>query len=191
MNVIHHNGILHNDSSKDNTMLHFLPDKLNVRLGWNWMHVCRNPSLGLATKAKACKDVGQEACERVWGWRVTLPNELPFWELEFRWTPEPSESDCNGQNTLHQRVLYIIEKILKFKCLKWACMTHLDICNTSYGKKKRWESNWQFDSWPRNVKNWPDLRVCKRCETHCWKALDESYNFASDLISIKGLNTKL
>jgi hypothetical protein len=25
-------------------------------------------------------------------------------------------------------------------------MTHLDICNTSYGKKKGRESNWQFDS---------------------------------------------
>jgi hypothetical protein len=26
-----------------------------------------------------------------------------------------------------------------------ACMGHLDICNTRYGKKKGWESNWQFD----------------------------------------------
>jgi serine/threonine protein kinase len=30
MNVIHHCGILHNDLSKDNIMLHFSPDKLNV-----------------------------------------------------------------------------------------------------------------------------------------------------------------
>ncbi len=30
MNVIHHSGILHNDLSKDNIMLHFLIDKLNV-----------------------------------------------------------------------------------------------------------------------------------------------------------------
>jgi hypothetical protein len=27
-------------------------------------------------------------------------------------------------------------------------MGHLNICNTSYGKKKGWESNWQFDSRP-------------------------------------------
>jgi hypothetical protein len=30
-----------------------------------------------------------------------------------------------------------------------ACMTHLDIYSTSYGKKKGWESNWQFDSQPQ------------------------------------------
>jgi hypothetical protein len=40
---------------------------------------------------------------------------------------------------------------LKCKCLKWAHMTRLDICNTSYGKKKGWESNWQFDSQPQKV----------------------------------------
>jgi hypothetical protein len=31
---------------------------------------------------------------------------------------------------------HTIRKLLKFRCLKWACMTHLDIYNTSYGKKK-------------------------------------------------------
>jgi hypothetical protein len=34
---------------------------------------------------------------------------------------------------------------LKCKCLKWACMTHLDIWNTSYGQKKNRESNCQFE----------------------------------------------
>jgi hypothetical protein len=87
-----------------------------------------------------CKGAGQEECERVWKWRLTLPNELPFWELESQWTLEPLKSNCKGQNTSHWRVLYIIEKLLKFRCLKWACMTHLDIYNTSYGKKKGQES---------------------------------------------------
>jgi hypothetical protein len=107
---------------------------------------CRNLSLGLMTKAKACKGAGQEKCERVWGWRLTLPSELPFWELESQWTPEPLESDYRGQNTLHWRVLYIIKKLLKCRGLKWSRMNHLDIYNTSYGKKKGRESNWQFDS---------------------------------------------
>jgi hypothetical protein len=73
----------------------------------------------------------------MWGWRLTLPNELPFWELESRWTPKPSKSNCRRQNTLHWRILYIIGKLLKCRCLKWAHMTHLDIYNTSYGKKER------------------------------------------------------
>jgi hypothetical protein len=40
------------------------------------------------------------------------------------------------KNTSHWGVFYIIGKQLKFRCPKWACMTHFDICNTSHGKKK-------------------------------------------------------
>ncbi len=148
-------------------------------------------ALGSRPRQKAYKGVGQEECERVWGWRLTLPSELPFWELESRWTPEPSESDCRGQKTLHWRVIYIIGKILKCRCLKWACMTHLDICNTNYGKKKGLELNCQFDSQPQNVGNRPDFRACRWHATHCWKNLNESYDFALDLVPIGGLNTKL
>jgi hypothetical protein len=71
-----------------------------------------------------------------------------FGKSKSQWTPEPSESNCRGQNTFHWRILYIIIKLWKCRCLKWARMTHLDICNTSYGKKKGQESNWQFDSRP-------------------------------------------
>jgi hypothetical protein len=70
-------------------------------------------------------------------------------------------------------------------------MSHLDICNTSYVKKKGRESNWQFDSRPLKVRNRPDPGVCKWSATHRWKAFDEGYNFSSDLIVIKGLHRKL
>jgi hypothetical protein len=70
-------------------------------------------------------------------------------------------------------------------------MTHLDICNTSYGKKKGWESNYQFDSQPQKVGNRPNFRACRWSVIHRWKGLDESYNFASDLVPIGGLNKKL
>jgi hypothetical protein len=50
-------------------------------------------------------------------------------------------------------VPYIIGKILDFICLKWACMTHLDTSNISYGQKKGRESNWQFNSRPLKVGN--------------------------------------
>jgi hypothetical protein len=33
--------------------------------------------------------------------------------------------------------------------------------------------------------------MCRLCATYRWKALDEGYNFALDLISIKGLHAKL
>jgi hypothetical protein len=48
---------------------------------------------------------------------------------------------------------YIIGNLSKRRCQKWAHMSHLDICSTSYGKKKSWESNWQFDSRPLKVGN--------------------------------------
>jgi hypothetical protein len=66
-------------------------------------------------------------------------------------------------------------------------MSHLDICNTSYDKKKGPELKWQFASRPLKVWNQPDPGVCRWSATHGWKALDEGYNFALDLIAIGGL----
>jgi hypothetical protein len=60
-------------------------------------------------------------------WTLTLPKELPPWELESRWTPECSKNDCRGQNPMDWKVFYTIEKLLKRRCLKWVPMTHLDI----------------------------------------------------------------
>ncbi len=88
--------------------------------------------------------------ESVKEWTPTLPNELPLWKLESQWIPESSESDCKGQNPLDWKVL-CIGNLLEPICLKWACITHLDISNTSYGQKKGRESNWQFDSRPLKV----------------------------------------
>jgi hypothetical protein len=95
--------------------------------------------------------------ESVREWTLTLLRQLPLWEVESLRTPEISESDFRGQNSMAYEVLYIIEKLLERRCLKWARITHLDIWNTSYGQKKGWESNWQFDSRPQKVKNRPDL----------------------------------
>jgi len=43
----------------------------------------------------------------------------------------------------------------------------------------------------RKIRNWPDLLSCKQRAIYRWKALDESYNFASDRTSIQGLLAKL
>jgi hypothetical protein len=84
-------------------------------------------------------------CKKVWRsvreWTLTLPRQLPLWEMESRWTPKTSECDLRGQNSMSCDVLYIIGKLLKRTCLKWARITHLDIWNISYGQKKGRESN--------------------------------------------------
>jgi len=121
--------------------------------------MCRNPSFGLATKAKGVarlrakkkpesqgkRKLGSHItysreCKKVWGsvreWTLTLLRQLPLWEMESRWTPEILESDCRGQNSMARGVLYIIGKLLERRCVKWARMAHLNIWNTSYGQKK-------------------------------------------------------
>jgi hypothetical protein len=106
-------------------------------------------------------------------------------------TPKNSEVNCRGQNTFPWGVLYTVEKVLKCRCPKWPRMSHLNICSISYGRKKGRESNWQFDSWPLKVGNWPDSGVCRWSATHRWKALEESYKFALDLVPIGGLSWEL
>jgi hypothetical protein len=115
--------------------------------------------------------------------------EMGTWESSE--TPKTSRFDFRGQNTLPWGVLHDIEKLLKCRCQKWPCMSHLDIYSTSYGKKKGRGSNCQFDSWPLKVRNQPDLGVCRWSATHCWKDLNESYKFSSDLIIIWGLSKEL
>jgi hypothetical protein len=111
--------------------------------------------------------------------------------LESSGTLETLELDCRGQNTLPWGVLYILGKVLKSRCRKWPHRSHSDICNTSYGRKKGQESNWQFDSRPLKVGNRPDPGVCRWSATHHRKALEESYKFALDFISIKSLSWEL
>ncbi len=104
------------------------------------------------------------------------------------WSPEPSKNDCIGQNPLDSKVTYIIKNLLEHRCLKGACMTHLDISNTSYGQKKGWESNWLPTTKSRES---PNFFVCRWRATYYWKALNEGYNFSLDLISTRGLHAKL
>jgi hypothetical protein len=112
--------------------------------------------------------------QRVWGNEPSyskVNSHVGNWSFER--TPESLERNFRGQNSSPWRVLYIIEKILKCRCLKWARIAHLDICNTSYGQKKGRESNWQFDSQPLKVQNWPDFLACRQRVTYRWKDLDE------------------
>jgi hypothetical protein len=133
-------------------------------------HKCRNPTL------KECED-------------DTHTPKMGTWE--FSGTPENLEFDCKGQNTLPCSVFYIVGEVLKCRCRKWPCLSHSDICSTSYGWKKNRESNWQFDSQPLKVGNQPDPSVCRWIATHLWKALKESYKFALNFIPIEGLNKEL
>ncbi len=121
---------------------------------------------------------------------MRLPLTLLKMGLESPLGLPKTQSLIVGIKTLGLEVFFIpLEKVLKCRCPKWPRMSHLDICNTSYGRKKGRESNWQFDSQPLKVEN--RSSACKRSATHRWKALEESYKFASDLILIGGLSKEL
>jgi hypothetical protein len=51
--------------------------------------------------------------------------------MESSGTPKNSELDCKGQISLNLSVLGVIGKVLKYRCPKWPCMSHLDICSPS------------------------------------------------------------
>jgi hypothetical protein len=133
--------------------------------------------------------VSQPYFERVWGWNSHSRNG----DLESSGIFKILEFDCRGQNTSHWSVIYIIGKLSKCKCRKWACMGHLEIYSTSYGKTKGRESNWQFDSRPLKVGNRPDLTPmhAKWSAIHRWKTFEESYKFALDLTPIRSLSKEL
>ncbi len=114
-----------------------------------------------------------------------------------KWTPMlgVGESVLRGQNSMACCALYINGKLSKCRCLKWACIAHLDIWNTSCGQKKARESNSResanFDSRPLKVGNRPKILGCRKRATCRWKGLDETYNFSSDGNSIGVLLRKL
>jgi hypothetical protein len=162
--------------------------------------VCHNLSLGQNKGLQRCeprrKPVNHmscsQECKKVWGNEPSnsqVNSHLGSWSP--KWTPKFSESDYKGQNLMDWSVLYIIRKILERKCLKWACMTHFNIWNISYGQKKGRESNWQFDSRPLKVTKRCDFFMCRWRATYRWKAFNKGYNFGLDLISISGLHAKL
>jgi len=120
----------------------------------------------------------------LWGKCEDETHTLESGNLKSSGTPATLKLNSRGQNTSPWNVLYTVGKALKCRCRKWPRMSHLNICSTSYGQKKGRESNWQFDSRPQKVRNRPDPSVCRWNATHRWKALEESYKFAFDLIPI-------
>ncbi len=69
----------------------------------------------------------QESARECEGVNTHTPKATPTGEMESRWIPKTSESDCRGQTSMDCDVLYIIGKLLKRRCLKWARITHSDI----------------------------------------------------------------
>jgi hypothetical protein len=180
--------------------------KLKVELASvNERQIVATLALGLRPRQKGCKGAGQEEagshitysreCKKVWGSETShsqVNSHVGSWSSER--TPEYSERNRRGQNSLPWGVLYIIGKVLKCTCLKWPRTSHLNVYSSGYGQKERpgvkIASLRENDSRPLKVKNRSDLLGCRQRATYRWKALDKGYNFALDRIAIKGLHMK-
>ncbi len=103
-------------------------------------------------KVKGSNLMGGVVATPLWGKCEDETRTPKSGNLESSETPTTLEFDCRSQNTSSWGVLYIVEKVFKCRCQKWPCMSHSDICSTSYGQKKGRESN----SRPLKVGNWPD-----------------------------------
>jgi hypothetical protein len=105
---------------------------------WYFYSLCHNPSLGLTTKARACKVVDQEGSLGVKPHALESARECEGIDLRTpKWTPTLGVGVLVDSRMFRERLqrskpnglksfLYPW-KILKLKCLKWARMTHLDI----------------------------------------------------------------
>ncbi len=156
-----------------------------------WRLSCYNPSLGLMTKARACKGVGQEGvCENV---RMNI--HTPKWALVLG-IGVPLDSQ------IFREWLQGLKPIaLKFFLYYWkaieAYMSKMGL-HDPFGhlKHKLWpkkRSRVKLAIWlpTTKVRNWLNFLACRwRAKSH-WKALDEGYNFGWDVITIGGLHKKL
>jgi len=76
------------------------------------------------------------------------------------------QSSIVGVKTPRIEMFFIpLGKVWKCRCSKWPRMSHLDISNTSYDRKKGRKSNWQFDSQSQKIGNRPDPGVQVECNT--------------------------
>jgi hypothetical protein len=98
--------------------------------------MCHNFSLGLATNARVCKDAG-----RKWSLRVTFhvhgsvgkcegmnpntPKWVPTLGIRVMMNSRIIKWRLQGSKSLDWKIPYTIGKLLKWRCLKWVCMTHL------------------------------------------------------------------
>ncbi len=133
---------------------------------WRIDLFCRNATLTLGSRPRQgltrlqAKIGSLGVKESVREWTLALPRELPLWEFGVLVDSRIFKERLQGSKPNGLKSLLYHWKFIKRRYLKWAHMTHLDIWNTSYGQKKGWESNWQFDSRPLKVGNWPDILVC-------------------------------
>jgi len=118
--------------------------------------LCHNPNIGFATKCERQAPMRPKMCLGVKciltnvgeckGWNPMTPKSIPTLKVAFMWELWMFRALVGkGKNTklgFHDT----IRNFLKHICLKFLDIVHLNLIYISYDQKKKWESNWEFDS---------------------------------------------
>jgi hypothetical protein len=73
-----------------------------------------------------------------------LPSALPLWELHSCKSCECSKPWLERQTSTKLGPHDTIKKFLKYRCLSYPHIVHLNMICIHYDQKKGWESNWEF-----------------------------------------------
>jgi hypothetical protein len=166
------------------------------------MPTCHNFSLGLTIEARACKGAGYE-----WNPRVTFHVPRSARECEGMSPHTPKWTPTLGVKVLMDSWIFIGKlqgskfSKLRSSLYNWKALEMQMSKMGSYDpfghlKHKLWPKEGpgiKLAIWLLTTKSWksPRFTYLKVVRHIHWKALDEGYNFALDLTSIKGLHTKL
>jgi hypothetical protein len=150
--------------------------------------------LDFSKKCKSTSLVASRVTTPLWAKCEDETHTPKSGNLESSGTPANSELDCSSQNTLHWGVLYTIGNVLKCRCLKWPCMSHLDICSPSYAQKKLpiWLSTTKSREstriWRQQVKCNTSLESSQRELQDCFK-LDPSRRSEQEVMDAQSLGS--
>jgi hypothetical protein len=104
-----------------------------------------------------------------------LPNALPLSEFHSCRSCECSEPWLERQRSTKLGPHDTIRNFLKFRCLKFPHIVHLDLIYMNYDQKKGWESYWEFDFQPQILWKQRSNEVWLECVIHCWKDVFKNY----------------
>ncbi len=155
---------------------------------------CRNPNLGLMTKARACKGAGQEGSPGVWeSVRMNIHT--------LKWAPilgigVPVDSQIFIEQFQGSKPITLKSSLYHQKAIETWMSKMGSYDPFGYLKHKLWpkeRSGTKLVVWLPTIKvgNRPNFLVFRWRATHCWKVFSEGYNFVLNLIPIGGLHTKL
>jgi hypothetical protein len=124
-------------------------------------------------------------------WTLTLPSELPFWEFESQMDSQIFRGQLQGSKFIGLRRYLYHWKAFGTYMFKMGSHDPFGSLKHKLWPKER--SGVKLIIWLLTTKSWESPRFpCVQVTCHIrWKALDKGYNFALDLISIGGLQTKL